>query len=187
MTTIKSFRYNNITDSDARLLNDLLETVWKDNGRQTVHPPKMDAMSFCMTDKDKFISYTGVLTWDIQVKKQTFKMGALSCVCTHPLYRRKGIGKRLVKKATEWMCNSRFFDIGLFTCSPENIPFYESTGLWKACPTLVLKESDRQGAYASDTLGLNVFRLLISEKSVSHISYFENTVITLDLPEGQFI
>ncbi|WP_418391067.1 GNAT family N-acetyltransferase, partial [Akkermansia sp.] len=49
-------------------------------------------------------------------------------VCTHPEYREQGIGSMLVRKATEWIMQDGRFDIGLFTCSHRNTPFYEHIG-----------------------------------------------------------
>lgn len=184
---IISFRYNDITETNARQLRDLLDTVWGNNERETVHPQEFNAMSFCASDGTKLIGYTGVLTWNIQADGQAFRMGALSCVSTHPSWRRMGIGSRMVREATAWMRNSGSFDVGLFTCSPENVPFYNSIGSWQACPHLVLKESDCKGPYVSDQCGLHVFKWLISEKACLYASCFDNTIITLNLPKGHFI
>lgn len=184
---IISFRYNDITETNAQRLKELLDIVWGNNEREVIHPQEFNVMSFCASDGTKWIGYAGVITWNIQTGGQAFKMGALSSVCTHPSCRRMGIGSRIVREATVWMQNSHFFDVGLFTCSLENIPFYNSIGLWQSCPNLVLKESNRKGAYASDECGLHVFKRLISEKACLYASCFDNTIITLNLPEGHFI
>lgn len=184
---IKTFRYNHITETDRGLLNDLLRCVWEDINTQEVHPEEMDAMSFCAVDGDRFTGYAGVIRWEIRIQGEVFKMGGLSCVCTHPQYRRAVIGTALVRKATEWMLQGERFDLGLFTCSRDNIPFYENTGLWQRSPDLVLKESDREGAYLSDRLHLHVFKLLISPKAKPYAGYFRNAVINLKFPEGKFI
>ena len=184
---IEKFRYNHISDTDRRLLENLLGSVWKEMDLREVHPREMDAMSFCVVDGDRFIGYAGVITRDIRVRGEMFKLCGLSCVCTHPRYRRAGIGTILVRKATEWMLQENRFDLGLFTCSHEHTPFYENTGLWERSPDLVLKESGREGAYSSDRLHLNVFKLLISPKAELYAGYFRNTVIDLHFPEGKFI
>lgn len=184
---IKRFRYNHISEADRCRLGDLLRCVWEDINTREVHPEEMDAMSFCAVDGDWFTGYAGVISWELRIRGEVFKMGGLSCVCTHPQYRRAGIGTALVRKATEWMLQGNRFDLGLFTCSRDHTPFYENTGLWKRSPDLVLKESDREGAYVSDRLHLHVFHLLISPKAKLYVGYFRNTVINLNFPEGKFI
>ena len=168
---IKSFQYNNITEIDKQLLKSLLYLIWEDIN----------------IEKNEFIGYLGVVSWNIIVKNKTFKMCGLSCVCTHPEYREQGIGSMLVRKATEWIMQDGRFDIGLFTCSQRNTPFYEHIGWWQKCSNLVLKESDREGAYVSDSLQLNVFKLLISAKAKLYANYFENSIVTLNFPKGKFI
>ena len=184
---IKSFQYNNITEIDKQLLKSLLYLIWEDINIEDIHPQEMNVMSFCAIEKNEFIGYLGVVSWNIIVKNKTFKMCGLSCVCTHPEYREQGIGSMLVRKATEWLIQEGRFDIGLFTCSQRNTPFYEHIGWWQKCSNLVLKESDREGAYVSDSLQLNVFKLLISAKAKLYANYFENSIVTLNFPKGKFI
>lgn len=85
------------------------------------------------------------------------------------------------------MMQNPYLDIGLFTCSPENSSFYENIGLWQRSPGLILKESGRDGAYRSDLLHLDVFKLLISPKAKTCAHYFDNTIINLNFPKGKFI
>ena len=59
---IKKFRYNHISDTDRRLLGNLLRSVWEDMDTREAHPEEMDAMSFCAVDGDRFIGYAGVIT-----------------------------------------------------------------------------------------------------------------------------
>ncbi len=178
---IKCFRYNDISNTDNGLLNNLIRSVWEDTDTSEIHPKEMNAVSFCAKINDIFIGYAGVIDWNIRVRNKIFKMCALSCVCTQPSYRKKGTGSYLVKKATEWIIKNDSIDVGLFTCSQEN------TGCWERAPRLILKESDRNRAYRSDIMGLNVFKLLVSNRAKSHAEYFENGIINLNFPEGKFI
>ena len=100
---IKSFQYNNITEIDKQLLKSLLYLIWEDINIEDIHPQEMNVMSFCAIEKNEFIGYLGVVSWNIIVKNKTFKMCGLSCVCTLPEYREQGIGSMLVRKATEWI------------------------------------------------------------------------------------
>lgn len=184
---IKSFPYNDITEIDKQSLRDLFYLVWGNKDATDIHPKEMNAMSFCAIADNIFIGYAGVITWDICVWDKTFTMCGLSCVCTHPFYRKTGVGSGLVKKATEWITQNDKFDVGLFTCSKENTLFYENIGFWKKSTDLILKESDREEAYKSDIMGLNVFKLLISHKAQLYADYFENGIIILDFPKGKFI
>lgn len=184
---IKVFRYNEASETDRRLLGDLLRCVWEDTDSREIHPKEMDAMSFCAVSVHQIIGYVGVIRWDIQVEDKIFKMCGLSCVCTHPLFRKKGIAAALVKRATDWIVNNPALDLGLFTCSLENVPFYENIGLWQRSHGLVLQESEREGALRSDLLHLDVFKLLISTKAKACLHCFENTTVNLNFPEGKFV
>lgn len=183
--TIKTFRYNEISQKDQALLNDLLLDVWHCITSST-YPEEMNAMCFCAVEEEKFIGQAGVITWNIKVKGKSFKMCALNCVSIHSQHRKKGIGRLLVKRATEWIMQSDCFDIGLFTCSVENAAFYERVGKWEGAPDLVIK-SDKKGRYASDEFGLKVFKLLISEKAKLYADAFKHNTIVLNFPRGYFI
>lgn len=184
---IKIIPTNNITEIEKEAIQVLIYSIWNKQNTTDIHPKEMNATSFYITDKNKIIAYLGVLSWNIRIKTETFKMGGLSCVCTHPQYRKQGIGTELVRNATKWIIQKGKFDVGLFTCSQENTPFYEHIGLWERCHNLIIKESDRAGAYISNQMGVNVFRLLISEKAKQHTGYFENSIINLKFPHGEFI
>lgn len=184
---IKIFPYNEITKADKQSLDSLFHSVWGNKSTGSIHPEEMNVMSFCAVEKREIIGYTGVVSWNIGIGRDSFMMCGLSCVCTHPDHRRQGIATTLTRVATEWAVQSGRFDIGLFTCAQEHVRFYEQLGLWEKCPNLNLKESDREGAYASNVLSLTVFRLLISAKAASRSRCFENTTLTLNFPAGQFI
>jgi GNAT superfamily N-acetyltransferase len=184
---IKIFEYNNASEVELCLLNDLIRRVWAGEGMEAIHPRVMNATSFCAIENSRFVGYVGVVDWDICVQTVTFKMCGLSCVCTHPEYRKQGIGLSLVRNATEWIVGSHKFDVGLFTCSHGLVPFYEKVGLWKRSPGLVLKENERELAFRSDMMELNVFKLLLSNKAKLHANVFEQGMIVLNFPDGKFI
>ena len=75
---IKSFQYNNITEIDKQLLKSLLYLIWEDINIEDIHPQEMNVMSFCAIEKNEFIGYLGVVSWNIIVKNKTFKMCGLS-------------------------------------------------------------------------------------------------------------
>lgn len=184
---IKEFRYNNISEADRSLLINLISCVWKNEGGREIHLEEMNAMSFCALENNRFIGYAGVIEWNINVQDEIFRMCGLSCVCTHPLYRKRGLATNLVRRATDWIKQSNVLDIGLFTCSHEHVSLYKQVGFWEIAPNLIIKESDREGAYQSDIQDLDVFKLIISRKAKICADYFENTTINLNFPSGQFI
>lgn len=59
---IKFFQYNYISDTDQRLLTDLLRSVWEDTDTKEIHPQEMDAVSFCAIADNIFIGYVGVIS-----------------------------------------------------------------------------------------------------------------------------
>lgn len=184
---IESFRYNTITDEKHRQLKSLMQTAWSNHGETSIHPKEMDAMCFCGIIDGVIIGYVGIVSWTIFIEKESYRMCGLSCVCTHPAYQRCGIGQRLVVEATQWIATAGIFDIGLFTCSATLSRFYEQGGDWQHDSCLVLKESARDGAYASDQLKLQVLKFLISDKAKQNPSYFTEREIVLNFPHGQFI
>jgi ribosomal protein S18 acetylase RimI-like enzyme len=184
---IKVFKYNHISETDKRLLYDLICRVWEDTTNLDIHHKDMNATSFCAVEENRFIGYAGVVSWDIRIHGRPFRMCGLSCVCTHPEHRSSGIGSALVKQATEYILRNGTFDVGLFTCSQENTSFYEHIGLWEKAKNLVLMESHRANAYRSDFMHLNVFRLLLSPKAKQYAEYFDNSIINLNFPQGRFI
>ena len=111
---LKSFKYNHISDTDRRLLADLLRSVWKDMDTKEIHPQEMDAVSFCAVSDNIFIGYVGVIKWTIRIGDKTFSMCGLSCVCTHPAHRKHGVASGLVRKATEWILQNGMFCSDVF-------------------------------------------------------------------------
>lgn len=70
---IKSFQYNNITEIDKQLLKSLLYFIWEDINIEDIHPQEMNVMSFCAIEKNEFIGYLGVVSWNIIVKIKLLK------------------------------------------------------------------------------------------------------------------
>lgn len=70
---IKSFQYNNITEIDKQLLKSLLYLIWEDINIEDIHPQEMNVMSFCAIEKNEFIGYLGVVSWNIIVKIKLLK------------------------------------------------------------------------------------------------------------------
>lgn len=87
---IIEYSYNNISNVDKCLLDDLLHSVWNDIDTTEIHPQEMDARSFCAVANNMLIGYVGVIMWNIRVRDKMFNMCGLSCVCTRPSYRKTG-------------------------------------------------------------------------------------------------
>ena len=54
---IKVFKYNHISETDKRLLYDLIYRVWEDTTNLEIHHKDMDATSFCAVEENRFIGY----------------------------------------------------------------------------------------------------------------------------------
>lgn len=185
--TIVSFRYNEAPPVNKNNIKALLYKVWNIDDNEEIHPKDYDAMSFCSYLHKQMVGYAGIIFLDVKVKDNLYKLGALSCVCTHPEYQRQGIGSRTIHAATEWIINKSQVDIGFFTCYRQHAAFYERSGIWTRDNSVILKGSPREDALSSHHLQLAVIKALFSEKSRLNASDFTNTTIVLNLPENQFI
>lgn len=181
-----SFEYNKAPQQYKKQLKDLIQLVWPTEDDE-VHLNEFNVMSFCACLDEQVVGYAGVIRWSIYQEGDVYQMCGLSCVCTHPQYQGQGIGSMLIKAATDWIMKKSIADIGLFTCSPEHTKFYEHAGVWKNDNSLVLKESIRKNAYISNQLGVDVLKVLISDRAKQHASDFMNTTIILNFPEKEFI
>ncbi|MGL4913634.1 MAG: GNAT family N-acetyltransferase [Romboutsia sp.] len=184
---IISFQYNDANKYYKKQIKHLTDIMWPSDNGDEAHLKEFNVMSFCACLDNEVIGYAGVIRWDIPGKHSTYKMSSLSCVCTHPKYQNQGIGKMVVQKATKWIVSDSCTDVGLFTCSPELTTFYEKSREWKKDKNLVLKESDREGAYISSQLELDVLKILVSDEAKQYFNDFTNTTIVLNFPKGEFI
>ncbi len=185
--TFVSFRYNEAPEINKNHIKSLINKVWNAGYNDEVHRKEYDAMSFCTYVGGQIAGYAGIISIDVTIKNNIYKLGALSCVCTHPGYQRQGIGSKTVQTATEWIICKSGLDAGMFTCYPQHAQFYEKSGIWTKDKSLILKGSPREDAISSSHLQLTVMKALFSEKAKSNASDFTKTTIVLNLPDGQFI
>lgn len=185
--TFVSFRYNEAPEINKKHIKSLIYKVWNTGDNDEVHRKEYDAMSFCTYAGRQIAGYAGIIFLDIVIKDNIYKLGALSCVCTHPEYQRQGIGSKTIQTAAEWIINKSDLDAGIFTCYPHHASFYEKSGMWTRDNSLVLKGSPREDAISSYHLQLTVMKALFSEKAKSNVCDFTKNTIVLNLPDGQFI
>lgn len=185
--TFVSFRYNEAPEIHKQHIKSLIYKVWNIEDNDEIHRNEYDAMSFCSYLDRQIAGYAGIISISVTIKDNTYKLGALSCVCTHPEYQRQGIGSKTIQNATEWIINKSGLDAGLFTCYPQHAAFYEKSGIWTRDNSLILKGSSREGALSSYHLQLVVMKALFSEKAKSNACDFTKATIALNLPVGQFI
>lgn len=185
--TVVSFKYNECTEINKKHIKSLIRKVWHTNDNEDAHLKEYDVMCFCSYLGSQIAGYVGVISINITIKNNTYKLGALSCVCTDPEYQRHGIGSKTIRTATAWIINKGDFDIGLFTCDPECTEFYEKSGIWTLDDNLILKGNPRENVISSRNLQLNVMKALFSEKAKSNASDFTKATIILNLPDDQFI
>ena len=111
------------------------ELPWVDDYRE-VH--KKVALEF-LSEEDKVIfiakkgeDIVGIVTGSITnygPLQGNKKMGIINTITVLPSYRRKGIGKKLCDKITEWFSNQKIEDVTLFNTVKNSL----SKAFWESC------------------------------------------------------
>ena len=154
-------------------------------GAPRLHHPVFDVLSFYICAGDRVVSYAAVAMKQIRHARHTFDMAGLSCVMTDPDYQKRGLGSRTIAAATRYLERSNL-DIGIFTCDPPLVHFYERAGAWQVAPDIALVGSRDEAALRSDRLNKVVLLRLFSKKAARLVTRF-NATVNLDVPVGQFL
>jgi aminoglycoside 2'-N-acetyltransferase I len=77
------------------------------------------------------LSYAGVVRREIELQGEVFATYGLSSVYTFPHYRRRGLGSRIVARATAEIDRAGDGDVALLFTYEAVVPFYERCG-WQA-------------------------------------------------------
>jgi nodulation protein A len=120
------------------------------------------------TRGDAILSYAGVVWRDIEHAGEVFKTYGLSSVFTFPAVRRRGLGGRIVQRATSWIRQAGDGDIAVLFTAPGIEPFYERCG-WRAMPATQFLIGDRAAPQVHDTVAMMLF---LSAKGRLHQSAF---------------
>jgi GNAT superfamily N-acetyltransferase len=121
------------------------------------------------TDRDVIVSYAGVVWGHIEHAGERFKTYGLSSVYTFPFYRRKGLGRRIVRHATALIERAGDGDLGLLFTMPELEGFYRRAG-WRAMPGMMCLIGDPAKPVTHDAFAMMRF---LSAKGRRHRPAFE--------------
>ena len=121
------------------------------------------------TDGDVIVSYAGVVWGHIEHAGERFKVYGLSSVYTFPVYRRKGLGSQVVRRATVELEQAGDGDLGLLFTMPELEPFYRRAG-WQAMPGMTCLIGDPARPVPYDAF---VMMLFLSARGQRHRPAFE--------------
>ena len=84
-------------------------------------------ISLVYIENDNVISHALISRTQIYISNRCYTAFGLGSMVTKQQFRRKGYGRILFKNVTEYMNNEKA-DIGIFTCDPELISFYNCIG-----------------------------------------------------------
>lgn len=175
---------NNGMEIKKQILS-LEETAWPtENGGETFpSAPDTYATSFILAENGRAVGHVGLRKKAFFHKGSAYLVYGLSEVVTHPDYRNRGIGTKMLQKAADYI-RSEKPDISVFTCSPKRIGFYTGGG-WQVLEGTCLVGGTKSAPFRSDSLGLVTMICFLSEKAKAHRQDFENTDIVLELGERQ--
>ena len=122
------------------------ELSWVNNYREVYKK----VVSAFLSDEDKAVfiaknekEIVGVVTGSITNNgplQGDKKIGLISTITVLPLYRRKGIGKKLCEKITEWFSSQEIKEVTLFNSVKNRL----SKAFWESCGFEVFLEQRRK-------------------------------------------
>ncbi|QDX93484.1 GNAT family N-acetyltransferase [Brevibacillus laterosporus] len=143
--------------------------------------PEIHPTSLVLIENHIVISHIAVSWKYIKHQGQTYKVFGLSEVMTNPSYRNQGFGLKLVKEAVSFI-EKNDPDIGIFTCKPPLVYFYNQGG-WEHIKNTNLIGGTRNKPFRSDSLGLSTMIRFFSNKAQQNRPAFEETDVYLELGE----
>jgi aminoglycoside 2'-N-acetyltransferase I len=133
-------------------------------------PEKWHPCHVVGTEGDAIVSYVGVVWRDIEHAGQTFRTYGLSSMFTFPAARRRGLGSRIVERATEEIRRAGDADIALLFTSSGLERFYGRSG-WQAMPKMEVLIGEWASPRVHDALSMMLFPSAEGER---HRAAFEN-------------
>ena len=122
----------NLIDSELEELRVFKEAVYPPDTRsaEALQIEWSDSMwtVFIRDDNDKLVSYMGLITRDAKFDGDSFFIGGIGGVATHPDARRQGYAGFGLKKSAEVLRNELKVDFSLLVCRDELIPYYQKFG-----------------------------------------------------------
>jgi aminoglycoside 2'-N-acetyltransferase I len=115
------------------------------------HDPMLSPICMLLVADGRVVSSLAILSKEIAHGGQKFDASGLSAVVTDNAERNRGYGLRLVAAAREAI-RAGGADLGIFTCDPPLVGFYEHAG-WQVLPGTVLVGGTPDSPLPSDRLG----------------------------------
>lgn len=163
----------------------LLEaSAWKPEAEERFPlAPGTYETSFLLMEQGQVVSHAAVRKSPLSHAGKIYTAYGLSEVTTHPLWRKRGLGSRVVRAAGEYILSQKP-DMSIFTCVPDKVSFYAAAG-WEPLPGSCFVGGTKARPFRSDSLGLTVMIRWISERALAHRLDFENADIVFELGEDQ--
>ena len=137
MSKLHTYPPEELTPDQRRALFDLFWHIWPGKEPYEVAKTKFDPLGqqkweasldyhrFMIWDGDKAVAQAGFFARQIITTEGPILIGALSGVCTHEDYRKRGYGQKIVQAAFG-LVDEGIFPVALFMTAVE--PFYERLG-----------------------------------------------------------
>lgn len=168
-------------------LIELENTAWPSDvpAEKEVFPVEPDTYvtSFVLMADSAAVCHVAVRRKRLLHKGDVYLAYGLSEVVTHPDWRGRGLGTRLLRHALKFI-ERQEPDISLFTCAADRVSFYTRGG-WSAMPGTCLVGGTEAEPFRSDALGLTVMARFHSVRAESRRADFENADIYLRLGKNQ--
>lgn len=188
MTSILTFDQDALPIELKSQVLAILEVAWptgrdiEERLHRPLHAPRNAPACMLLVEGGSVLAYLAIPTKTIEHAGVTYRVAGLSSVATHPNRLRHGYGATLVTAARERISGSGA-DLGIFTCDPPLVPFYEGCG-WTQTPATVVVGGTRERPFRADELGKRTMMRFFSSLAQEHRADFADADVYLDLREG---
>ena len=140
------------------------------------YPPEFEPVHFVMAEGESLLSYATLMKLNIPHAGQEYAVYAFGNMFTFPPYRKQGYGRKILRAATDFICQSDL-DLAILFCDKSLENYYGPAG-WQAThgPTY-LGYSGKPVLY--EPLRMMLF---VSEKGKAAQKDFESSPLYIDYP-----
>lgn len=149
---------------------------------RSLNDPRTNPTLLLLVEDAIVLSYLAIPSQTIHHAGQVYKARGLSSVITHPSHRHHGHGGQIVTAARDLIASSDA-DIGIFTCDPPLVGFYQACG-WIVMPSTVVVGGTRDNPFPADSLGKCTMMGFFSSGASGRQTDFQNSAVYLDLRPG---
>ena len=125
-STVQILHAKLITDAQRREINEMMHVVFGDSYNDYIWAP--DDWHFLIYENGQLVSTVAIVERTCRVGEQAVKVGGIGDVSTLPAWRGKGLARRLLGSAADFMRETLKVDFGLLECSEQMKPFYAGLG-----------------------------------------------------------